>query len=905
MFASQHKNKTLADFNNGLTTLLELDYLLVNGKNKALFYLEKHNGDDIDDTDDVCNYIDLLTNGEINCGKQQIITIKDWKLFNEFLQRIALGEIGCKNRTIQKYLLHNSQCEVNKAKALIRIDCKDPTYYSRAITKASNVEPVVDEVVKLLIENEMLSPSKKIISSEAVKEDMNDLITIIISRQKWNEFEQLKTEVEEYIKAGFIPTTTLVAEILRIALYNHQMRAEIEKYAEELMASYSLTPNVYYYQRLEQLDGKFNINRILAIVAMFKGQEKTEIDRYNLFSFSNNLLCKAVTKAKIDILFDEILPDIKKQSLDVIRFNKNAVLNLMSKFTDTNNVTKGDLLLHLIRKLRAHVELIDDCRVVYMYLKATDFTSNYNDIKNIYMEALDEQPDNKIQRLMALNLFKSVKNYNEFKESLEIFEHLLKMKEGKGASLKLFNTLLSSAPSFEEATELVYDYKQYMDYDIFTINSLFKCVFSLCDRRDLEIHILNRITENALSIEQMRKNYKNIYPDSSYLSNFYNVAKCYISRRERTPVPEQIIAIIKELKKEGTIMMTAPLKSQEIDVMSIDEVFNESRSILLDMKNGVAKDTDIITSLLRAAIRHYRNDDLYDNLKSIYKIQDRIINRSIHYHRQLILVRIMYNEYGEKGSIDINMLKDDIFNSLTDLNDNFKPLFAGKIDIFTTVINVLDFDDAKKIVLYAKELSVVYKNVRGFNNIFRSAHIMNLCTLINGSEAGSENRLDEIQKLISENPDLLLNDYERRTINKINKVLRNGGPPIVYIPLLNTDREIRHQYWEWMKNNDSINNASDYDIQTFIKMEVVDITHNAWNPDIIKEEFLIEALEYFGVNNNSLSPFVNDAFIRYRVKNENTKCYDNFFEAFMYLRCIKPNNMDRWSQLGEKFGYDF
>jgi len=905
MYTVQQEDKTLDDFNNGLKILIDLGYIEIKKwKDENNICIEKKNGGKIVKNKSLEWYRGNIINGEILC-KEQLILEKDKQLLLEFTHRVELGGFGKTNETIRKYLLHNKENEINRVKALIRIDPSDPTYYSRAITKASDVDAVINLVIDLLIQNQILSDKKEILITDKEKiKELTYLISIIIGRKKWNTLIEIKKEVDEYISRGLIPDMILISELLGIVLFNPIMKNEIYQYIKELMDKYSLIPDVYYYQRIEQVEKDFDIDQVFKAASLLKELGDDYLDEISRSRYCRVLLLKATSKYKMDILFDEIINLIREKESYIIKFGKGDILFLMRKLKGTNSVSKGDLLFHFIKKLHSNIESLKDYPIQSVYVNAILLSDTYKSAKRIYddaIENLSNDIDNKFLRIMALSLFGKISEENEYENCVKILNSFMNEKEEAGSNLKLLNKLLCHAPTFDKAIDLFRSNEYYVNRNIITVNSLFKVVYRNL-RKQLSSEDLKNITEFNLIINTYRKDYK-IAPDNIYLSNFYTLVQYYLSSEDKLPIPNSINEVISELQEEGSIITNPILESQEIRAMPFEKVLKRSKAIFDEMEKGIAIDSDIITSLLNAVLL-YKDDELYEIVNKITKAQDKIKDRSIHYYCRLIAMHIEYNKYCSEENMNLSLLKSDILSMLKDLNNNSKPLFEEYIDIFSTAINILKFKDAKEILLFAKKLSEEYQNINYFGRLFRSKHIVDLCKKIDGFDENSEQQMEEIQELIDQNPNLRLNEKDRKSINYINITVRNGKPPVCYIPLQNMNHEIRRKAWDKMVRDGSINNVFGKDIQTFIKMEVVDIICNSRIPENIDETYLIQALEFFSKKSNRLDSFINKAYLEKRRFNPKAT-YDNFFEAFVYLRCIDTDNTYKWCQLASFFGYTF
>ncbi len=903
--AQQGDDKTLSDFNNGLKQVVSLGYISIkNNVDKTNIRIEKKNGGKVDQNKTLEWYRENIIKGDVVC-KEQLVEIKDKQLFEEFSRRIDMDGFGRTNDTIKKYLLHSKDSEINRIKALIRIDPNDPVYYSHAITKARNVKPVITEVLDLLEDNGMLSNLKMLIKDDEKAKDISQLIGVIIGRKNWSSIDLVREELEEFIARGLTPDIVLISELLRIVIYKPLMKDDIYLYVKELMERYSLVPNIFYYQRIEEIEKDFDMSMLIKASALLKNLGDSHLDKLSYSRFSAVLLQKATTKVKMDILFDEILYEIKTRESYIIKFSRSNISGLMRKLNSSNDFSKGDLLLHFVKKIKENIDCIEDYPMPLLCLDAVKLSDTFKGAKNIYNETaelLQGEANEKFQRVIALNLFKKIERENEFYESVELLNSFMDAKAEERSNLKLLNTLLGKAPSFDKAIEIFRSDKYTMKRDIYTVNSLFKVILRN-KRLHLEYNTLNQITEFAIKTDTIRKDY-NILPDSTYLSNFYYICQCYLSRKEITIVPESINKIIAELKEEKTVVKNVVLESQELRAIPLDEVLKKAKAILKEMKSEITKDSDIITSLLAVTIS-YKNADLYKVVSDITDMPDRIINKTIHYYCRLVVMNLVFKKYDKDGIIEFSLLKHDILNALMDLNNNFNPLFEKSIDIFSAVINRLGFDAAKEILLYAKTLSEEYKFIGDFSKIFRTKQIIDLCRKIDGYDANSIQQMADIQDFITMSPNLKFSEDERKIISAKNKYIRNGTPPIIYIPLLNTNREIRHRTWDNMLLNGSINNMDSNDIQTFIRMEVADIMHNSRNPEIINEIYLIQALECYSKRSNELDTFINnDGYLKLRHRNPEAT-YDSFFDAFIYLKCIKSENIYRWCELGAIFGHNF
>lgn len=902
MYTTQQEDKTVESFNNGLRQIINLGYISIkNSTNDTSLDIEKRDGGRIKLNKDLEWYRKQIIDEAIVCKKQTVV-IKDRQLLEEFLRRIEMEKFGKKNETTRKYLLHNKESEINRIKALIRIDPNDPVYYSRAITKATNVEFVINEVINLLQQNGLISETKKILIQDTEKVKLlSQLISVIIGRKRWTSFDSLKNEVEAFIKGGLVPDEVFISELLRIIIYEPILKNDIYSFVNELVGRCSLVPDIYYYQRIEEIEQDLDINRVIKAGVFLQKLTADYLDELAYSKYCAVLLQKATTRTKMDILFDDILPAVKENTSHILKFSRSNLENLMRRFRRSNDFAKGDLLLYLIRKLQTHTTCLKDCSIQVIYLAAIKQSDTFKSAKRIYDESTTSfAEEKKLQRIIALNLFEKIEGKNDFDVSLKILDELIANEKEKGSNLKLLNKLLAKTPSFDEAIALFRSTKYLVDRDIYTINSLFKVIFQHKENH-LNHTLLDKITQYAISINTIRKDY-NIPADGIFLSNFYYIAQCYLSSEERTPVPDSISEIIAELKKEYAITINPLLEAQELRALPFEEVLKRAKSILKEMEVGVAKDADIITSLLNASII-YKNEELSKIVNKIADRQDQISNRSVHYHSKRIVMNMAFNKYTTDEKVDLALLKSDILNALMDLNNNLKPLFETHVDIFCAVINRMSYNDAKEIVLYARDLSHKYRHINDFSKVFRSRQIYHLCRKIEETDVNSGEKMSEIQELINQNPNIRFNEEERRKINSINQKTRNGTPPILYIPLLNTDREVRHQTWDYMTVNGSMDNTYAKDIQTFIKMEIVDIMHNSRNPEHINDTYLIQALKAFRKKRNRLDSFVNqDGYLKLKSCNPNAT-YDNFFEAFVYLKCIQPENVQEWRQLASAFGY--
>lgn len=902
MYTTQQEDKTLENFNNGLKQIINLGYISIkNSINDTTLNIEKKDGAKIKQNEDLEWYRKHIIDETIIC-KTQTVVIKDRQLLEEFMRRIEMEKFGKKNETTRKFLLHNKESEINRIKALIRIDPNDPVYYSRAITKATNSEFVINEVVRLLHQNRVVSETKEILIQDSEKVKLlSQLISIIIGRKRWTSFDALKNEVEEFIQGGLVPDEVFISELLRIIIYEPILKNDIYSFVNDLVGRYSLVPDIYYHQRIEEIEQDLNIHRVMKASAFLPKPTDDYLDELAYSRYCAVLLQKATTQTKMDILFDDILPAVKAHISHTLKFSRSNLENLMRRFRRSNDFSKGDLLLYLIKKLQTNMDCLRDCSIQVIYLSAIKQSDTFSSAKKIYdviITSLAEEK--KLQRVIALSLFEKIEEKNDFNLSLEILDELTSNKTEKGSNLKLLNKLLAKTPSFDKAIALFRSTKYQVDRDIYTVNSLFKVIFRNKGNH-LNHSILDQLTEYAIVINTIRKDY-NIPADGIFLSNFYYIAQCYLSGEEITPVPDSISEIIAELKKEYPIVINPILEAQELRALPFEEVLKRAKAIVNDMETGIAKDADIITSLLNATIM-YKNEELGKIVNRMIDMQDQISNRSIHYHCKRIVMNMEFNQYTDNGKVDLALLKNDILSALMDLNNNLKPLFDTHVDIFCAVINRLSYNDAKEILLYSRDLSHKYRHINDFGKVFRSRQIFHLCRKIEESDINSIEQMGEIQDLINQNPNIRFNEEERRKINNINQKIRNGKPPILYIPLLSTNRNIRHQTWDYMVLNGSIDNTYAKDIQTFIKMEITDMMHHSRSPKKINETYLIQALKTFRKKRNKLDSFVNqDGYLKLRSYNPNAT-YDNFFKAFVYLKCIRPENLHEWNQLAATFGY--
>lgn len=920
---SYNTKKNLGNFNNGLRILGNLGYIDVL-KDMKLFCFDNRK---VEKNEALSSIVKLIENNQINWGcVNEKVQEKDTYLYNAFQAQALLGD-KLKTNTTEDYLSHGKECEIKQVEALIRIDKNNPDYYARAVTKSTYTEEVVEVVKERMLEHffvEKMKVNEDIINSDRKKDALALLISVIIGRTKLKLVEDYQKEIEKYDNMGISPTINTVGELLLIALSNYRLKDEMCKYANSLLTKYRITPSVFYYRRIEQLNtNSFDIENVRnAYLCRQNDYEGVK----SFKEFCDTILRKAIIPEKIDILFDKILPEIDKSTPPIITFKRNSIMYLINNIRSTQHKSKSDILIHLLKKLQLYPERISEdeninssngknSNLKSLFIIAIKESDEFDKARQIYDMGLhilepDEQ-DSKYRRLLAMSLFGQInEDFDAFGACHTIFLELIEENDDRinttaEANLKLFNKFLFNAPSYELAKDLFYNATVTGCID--TINALLSVAKRTFKNEQLDIKALKfeRWADEALKVDEYRAN-KGIDYDPYYLSHFYDIAdKLIRCNKNNEPIFEKIRNVIYDInkKKNGKkeFLNNDILKANKINIITEEkEIIVEAKNILDKMKIGKIVDSDICTHLLKKS-EQFRTPYLQEIINMIIENENKINRPKVYYYCNRFKYNLLNNTYNKEDGIDIEYLKNDIEKALVNLMRIGEDLFKNNSDIFFTVMTFLDFKEAKDIVLFAKELSVKYRYNDKIKKIFRSDLIIGLCAKIETDDTGViKKQSEEIQLLINNNPTLRFNDYQRRKLSS----LASHRKFFIYYPLMNPHKATRYFYWDNEIEEGTIRNAFGNDIQGFIKLEVYDITCNLNKQEILDETRLIQALEILSERTDLIDDFVNTGgFIGNRYRPQNATQYNHFFDAFWNLYAFKSDNKKKWGTLAYHFGY--
>ena len=900
--------KTLKNFSDGLKALGELGYI----KPPKDIKLQCFDHRRVKYDEALSNITPLIEKNQINWGTMdEKIQINDSYLYYTFLAQASLGD-KLKTNTTEDYLLYGKDCEIRQVEALIRIDKNNPEYYGRAVTKATYTDEVISLVKHRMFEHLFIQHGdtylvdKSIINNEEKEDNLATLIAVIIGRSKHKKVEDYQKEIDEYFAMGVVPTINTVGELFRIALYNYNLKDQMQEYVDLLMKKHNIAPSVYYYQRIEELNYGFNAENIRK-ACLLRQEGLEDIKSFDVFC--NAIILKAKTLESLDALFGSVLTTVDNTVPYTITFKKNSLLSLMDNFKNTHERSKSDLIIYLLKKLCASPQRIAleessacptdeiNSNLQSLFIAAIAKCDKFDKAKQVYDIGLDilnvRETNEKYKRISAMCLFEKIKSINDFLICNEIFLSL-KDEEATDADLKLFNKLLDNAPTYELASELFTSAGTINNKcDIYTINALLNVA-----KKEFKNYDVEKWAREALKVEEYRAA-KGILYDAHYFSRFYDIANIFIQdNKQQSSLFEEVKQVISKNKKE---INNTVLEAQKIKISTTEaEVLQKAKRVLEDMQKEIVVESDICSHLIKKA-EEFNSPEMLEVINEIIENESKINRPKVHYYCNRFKHQLLNGKYNKDETYDLELIKSDIENSLLHLLRIGENLYENNSDVFFSVMTFLDFDAAKDLVLFAKEISKKYSYNYKFEKLFRSDLIICLTTRIAVDDSSmSKKQVGEIQLLINNNPTLKFNGYQRRTISAVAKKSRF----FIYYPLTNPNKTVRYHYWDNEMEEGRIHNAFENDIQTFIKLDVYDIACNLNRQEKLGDTRIIQALEVLSEKTDRLEPFVNkDGFLTNRFRSQEAVQFNHFFEAFWYLYAFKPEHKKKWKNLAAHYGY--
>lgn len=858
----------------------------------------------------------------------QTIGIADVSLYNQFLLQCRHEKSG--NPIIERFLLSDAETERNQVELLIGIDPDDPEYYARAVTKAQHKESTIRFVEQRLIEHFFRADGERLVLRDpGLETALVEPISCIVGRSGLLYAETL----QKYIDAGVRPSIMTIGELLRIALIlrNHRLRDKVLNYAEELRREYCLQPNIYYYQRHEEICREiYDTETIDRVCELYRNDDQdpaSERGRVNADSirrYSNVLLGKAVTEELMDQFFDEILPSHPELTIT------KAGLHLQQEALCRNrNVSTDPLLCHLVDKLgkiapgRLPEEVLRSA-----YIGAIGRCRTFAGAKSIY-DAVADPSDEKFFNILTIELFKKIATKADYETCLPILKQQiadLKSIGYDGAALKLFNVLLNNVPAnasqeaLQQAWELIADTSLGLqERDIYSVLALqaiaLKSHRQATQRCDLRAgqESCSALARSTAKIEEFRQE-RRIRANVSYLSGLYTV--CTEMRQFGCDNSEMRALAAGVATPE---LSNSIIESQRIIVEEehFEQFVREYEQKVLHEKRFV--DPDTITHLIKRALKS-DNGSLQRRVAAIaeYYLSRHVV--SIHFYCQMLKFDLKRGVYGTAGALETDRIETFIRDAFRQLTSYQLPLIDHNSDLLCSAIasENVSYDEAFRLAVCFGQLA---EERRDFRNALRPGAIVLLCRKLqscNGEYSAQEIRthVGGIQTLIDRLADVRFPEADQK---RISAYLRQIGEALdiklfVAYPLTRfDDHRLRRQTWDRLYRSGSLVDAYDNDILTFAKIEIHHLVYlfrqRERGPECGEfrecKEYLMEALDELRARGVEICrhAFVNrDGYLRntYRPAAWN---YPDFFRALAEEGCIAAEDEADWRELAAFHGY--
>lgn len=868
--------------------------------------------------------------------RNDTIAVADNSLYEKF--RADCVKHKQNQPVIEQYLLPNAEAEMNQVEALIGIDPDDPEYYGRAITKAAHSHQTIPKVEQKLIDRffERNADGKLQVLQPEDPGRMERLVVTIscIVGRSGMKYEQT---LEKYLDAGIKSTIMTVGELLRIAssLRNSQLRDNVLAYAETIRTTYQLRPDIYYYRRCEEIESdRYDPDRIAKVCEIYHSgncDPTTEEGRYNADNFrnyANILTSKALSIDLMDEYFLDILPIYPE-----IPITKTALRQQQTALRRNHSNTLDELLLHLVQ----HLGEIDEPK----QLKREDMRSacisaitnchTFSGAKRVYEQVIDQD---KYVNILTIELFKKIRTTDDFNQCLEVLKERIDSMDRiqyAGASLKLFNVLLFNAPGndsidgFQQAWELIDNPQvRQKDLDIFSVNSLLttalrcfkntiteakeKARKQLVETTETEATIKNaceQLTERVGKIEEYRLRH-GIHPNANYLSRLYKACTELESHDYDNNPVRAVVAGIK-----GGIPMNPILQAQEIDVEL--ERFKDlaNRYYTKILQDGAYVDSDVITHLLKRAAT-CTEETVQQRVAEIAAGYDQKNVVNIHFYCQLLKFDLCRGKYHDHGALQIDRIKDYIRSAFRQLTDYQQKLYENRSDLICAAIssNNISYDEAYELAFFAA--TELLEQEWTYDRALRPVAIALLCRKLqhaqnNYTEDEIRDQVKNIQeKLIDPFPKARFTEDDRRTVSASVRKLKTNNLFIHY-PLTRQDRRLRHANWDMLYAEDTLADAFDNDLMTFVKMEIYNtLLHSTQAANkILAEnmEYLIAALDELKNRKARVCKFAfvnRDGYLKQRPSSWR---YPDFFNAFAHEGYVAAKDKEHWQGLAEFHGY--
>lgn len=858
----------------------------------------------------------------------QSLAIADVSLYNQFLLQCRREKSG--NPIIERLLLSDAETERNQVEVLIGIDPDDPEYYARAVTKAQHKESTIPFVEQRLLQRFFRTDGGKLVLRDPDREAaLVEPISCIVGRSGLRYAETL----QKYIDAGVRPSIMTVGELLRIALIlrNHRLRDEVLNYAEELRREYGLQPDIYYYQRHEEVCRElYDPETIARVCELYRnGDQDPTSDRGranadSIRRYSNVLLGKAVTEELMDRFFDEILPAHPE-----LIITKAGLHMQMEALCRNRSASTDPLLRRLVDKLGKIVpDRLPEEALRSVCIGAIGRCRTFAGAKSIYDAAADPS-DQKSFNILTFELFKKIATEADYETCLPILRQRvadLKSIGYDGAALKLFNVLLNNVPAdtsqdaLQRAWELLADTGIGLEQrDIYSVLALQAIALKLHRRATQQCDLgagqesCATLARNTVKIEEFRRD-RRIRANVSYLSGLYTV--CVEMR--------QFGCDNTEIRTLAAGIATPDLSNSIIDSQRIvveEELFErfvrEYEHKVLSEKRFV--DPDTITHLIKRALK---SDDA-PLQRRVAAIAAHYLSRhvvSIHFYCQMLKFDLKRGVYGAAGALETDRIEAFIRDAFRQLDSYQLPLVEHNSDLLCSAIasEATDYDEAFRLAVCVGQLA---EERRAFRNTLRPDAIVLLCKkLRRHSEAcsGEEIRahVDGIQELIDRLADVRFAlDDQKRISAHLRKISENSGIKLfIAYPLTKfSDHRLRHETWDRLYHNGSLSDAYDNDILTFAKIEIHHLIYllRARERGVGSGEFvecrsyLIGALDELRDRGIEIRrhEFVNrDGYLR-NTRRPASWDHPDFFRAFAEEGCIAAEDEAAWQELAAFHGY--